>query len=658
MEGKFNMKYLSSSEIISVILEYMNENIYDYAIMIDGAWGSGKTFFIKNILIPEIDKTDKRKSIYTSLYGLKDANEISNHLLSAITEKRIGKKLAPAIGTLTKVALEGLGTLLGSEKIKESELQNILSPFLDYSEHYFIFDDLERCSMPVNEALGFINFFVEQNQSKVIIVANESEIGTLERQRNLEIKYLLASQNTIDWPHPEKKDSLFFQTSHKKERIFIDVNELRRRNEYLFNENEVYIKIKEKLIGKTIFYKPELNNIVPAIIEKCLISNDESKIIALSNVSAIIDIFNSKDEANIRTLQYALLFFSKTCSLMSKQKSNFDEQIYIETMTEVLLSITRVSLAYKSGVLNYNWGEESEYGKITFDEVLFMRNYFISFKFIHDFIYFAEYDEDRVMIVLSNYMEEKRKSNEYENDPYNYLACYWEMEDDEVNNLIIQIFENLKNHKYHNSLYRRIISLLYVLKSLHIESIPVGCFVSVIQTYIMNGESIQDFREAHISNDNPLFNDYIVCVENLKSIENNFKKDAMLQNINSIFDMEAGWGRKFLEHCHASKQEASLEKGFFCHVNIDNCFETILMSSVKDISDFRRSLASFYNFTNIADYFRADIDNFTALKGFLEKTTFSGKMLNYNISLLLIDIKSILQRLGYIEKHEESTDNL
>src|SRR5690606_22201504 len=40
----------------------------------------------------------------------------------------------------------------------------------------FIFDDLERCDLPINRVLGYINEFVEHEDRKVIIIANEKEI--------------------------------------------------------------------------------------------------------------------------------------------------------------------------------------------------------------------------------------------------------------------------------------------------------------------------------------------------------------------------------------------------------------------------------------------------------------------------------------------------
>ena len=45
-----NERFLSDSEIIEVVKEYLNSNIYNYAVMIDGEWGSGKTYFIKKYL--------------------------------------------------------------------------------------------------------------------------------------------------------------------------------------------------------------------------------------------------------------------------------------------------------------------------------------------------------------------------------------------------------------------------------------------------------------------------------------------------------------------------------------------------------------------------------------------------------------------------------
>ena len=55
-------QYLSDTEIIEVIKSYIAEKLYNYAVMIDGEWGSGKTYFVKEILIPKLKDWEKEKS--------------------------------------------------------------------------------------------------------------------------------------------------------------------------------------------------------------------------------------------------------------------------------------------------------------------------------------------------------------------------------------------------------------------------------------------------------------------------------------------------------------------------------------------------------------------------------------------------------------------
>lgn len=46
----------SQQEIISGIKVYINEYCSDYAVMLNGSWGSGKTYFVKNELIPVLEE--------------------------------------------------------------------------------------------------------------------------------------------------------------------------------------------------------------------------------------------------------------------------------------------------------------------------------------------------------------------------------------------------------------------------------------------------------------------------------------------------------------------------------------------------------------------------------------------------------------------------
>ena len=80
---------MNHQEMFNTIDAFINNHFYQYAIMINGEWGSGKTYFIKNELIPHLknkkykdtDGIEKEKDLnYISLYGIKETSDISNIL--------------------------------------------------------------------------------------------------------------------------------------------------------------------------------------------------------------------------------------------------------------------------------------------------------------------------------------------------------------------------------------------------------------------------------------------------------------------------------------------------------------------------------------------------------------------------------------------------
>ena len=42
-------QYVSEETILKEIMYYIDTDFYNYAVMIDGAWGSGKTYFVKHV---------------------------------------------------------------------------------------------------------------------------------------------------------------------------------------------------------------------------------------------------------------------------------------------------------------------------------------------------------------------------------------------------------------------------------------------------------------------------------------------------------------------------------------------------------------------------------------------------------------------------------
>ena len=63
------------------------------ALMITGNWGCGKTFFIKNTVIPSVKGSLGKNIIMVSLFGITDLSEIPERILYAYWDE-FGKEHA------------------------------------------------------------------------------------------------------------------------------------------------------------------------------------------------------------------------------------------------------------------------------------------------------------------------------------------------------------------------------------------------------------------------------------------------------------------------------------------------------------------------------------------------------------------------------------
>lgn len=177
------------------IWDYLNEYVLNpdpqYAVFINGKWGCGKTFFVKN-WITYYDGLSAQKdrtlhSIYVSLYGLKQTSQITdaiNRELYPMLHGRAAKIGKSILKVVSKIALHtdldinqngtddiGLDLSLDALSFLKSDDDDIKSDKL------IVFDDLERCLIPIKELLGYINYFVEQCHAHVIVVGDEPKLG-------------------------------------------------------------------------------------------------------------------------------------------------------------------------------------------------------------------------------------------------------------------------------------------------------------------------------------------------------------------------------------------------------------------------------------------------------------------------------------------------
>ena len=79
---------MNRDEIIQAVQNYIRNDNAKYALLINGAWGSGKTFLYENYLADaisdiEIGKNERKSNIYISLYGVSSIEVLSKQLLTS-----------------------------------------------------------------------------------------------------------------------------------------------------------------------------------------------------------------------------------------------------------------------------------------------------------------------------------------------------------------------------------------------------------------------------------------------------------------------------------------------------------------------------------------------------------------------------------------------
>jgi len=236
-----------------------------YAIMLKGAWGSGKTWFAKKAI--QKLRENNGKELYISLYGINSfaaiEEEFFKQLHPILSSKGIGlagKVLKGVIKGTIKIDLDEKPIGNASIAVPDIQLPDYLT---NTTGLVLIFDDLERCSIPINDLLGYINHFVEHQDYKVIIIANEDEI-----------LLGLGEDNT---------------------------------------RSKQYTKIKEKLIGKTFQIQADLDS---AINEFSANLPPEIKSILVKNHDTIKQIYNQSKFNNLRHLKQAFWDFSRLYNIL------------------------------------------------------------------------------------------------------------------------------------------------------------------------------------------------------------------------------------------------------------------------------------------------------------------------------------------------------
>lgn len=350
-----------NDRIISYLDYYINpSNTFDFAVLLTGSWGSGKTWFIQQYISDQnkedpviaeypfllrrvygffnwferqklinmgksCDMQEKSKIFYISLYGARSISEVEERMVISIAQKidtgfnsEPFKYLYQAIAELAK----------GVRRVKLSNLLPV-SYFLqnNLAKSILIFDDLERCDIDCNDLFGFINSFLEQENSKVILIANEGRIDE-ERKK----KYDVVKEKLVGKTFVISSD---FNVVYDN---FVDILEDQVAKQALLLEK-----------NRTLIF--ELFQESRRFQEYDLVLNSTGKLMAMriskDSKSHLYDLIDKYNNLNLRTLRQIVMDFEKIVISLPEIIEN-----KAELLEDILKTLTIFSIETRAGEIS------------------------------------------------------------------------------------------------------------------------------------------------------------------------------------------------------------------------------------------------------------------------------------------------------------------
>lgn len=280
------------------ILTYIGKEKTNYAMMISGEWGTGKTHLLQNKIMPAIslaslpNSDNKYRPVYVSLSGISTTERLKELMFESINLKPQKKE------TQLEFEIAQFDNQKSENDFKPKSLipENIV----------FCFDDLERAHPPfIEELFSYINTYIEHSGNKVLFVADKKKLQ----------EYLGNKFTTI------------------KEKYI-------RRS---FDLDTTY----DVIFNKYVISEPDKNDSTTSEDDKTSFKLEHSDRVLIEKT------FITGQCKNLRTLQFTIDSLEEILQAFDSVKGNINEE-YHTTLRELIVFYTSfVSLEYKKGVPYY-----------------------------------------------------------------------------------------------------------------------------------------------------------------------------------------------------------------------------------------------------------------------------------------------------------------
>jgi len=563
-------------EIEQIVTDYLNSENTDYAIMINGDWGCGKTYFIKKSLFGKISlinsfAKDKKGNVlkyvplYISLYGISDKDDIL---------QKIQLELNPWMKSKPWLFLKtGANKITSFFKVAvtDSDVKNFLSIF-DIKKNKVIFlDDLERIDylrLSSSSVLGQINDLTEHEKLKIIIVCNSS----------------------------------------KAEGVFNEINEktIRFSCKYEAVLNDIYDNIIIDYTGSYFDFLKEKKQLVIKIFQTAKYKN-------LRTLKFILDIFKkiynhvNKGENRDEILKRFLFF---TCLYSIEYKIGANSELDLNS----LKNIGPYSLIdFDFDILTPDMPENQLEKEPTYSH-LFSKKYseiiesFFYCQEIADYIHNGYLNEEKLTIVISGINKDiKLKEGTDEEKIIKKIKNWRDLTDDEFNTLIVKILTKIDNGEFTLIAYPVIFA-----EFLQFEFYKIHGFVvsqEIIDRFKMGIDKSKEnhkYLEAFLykiptwdDRDTTPAKDKYQQISNYANNANKFTLGKEHENISEkiVLNLEQNKGKELLDIIVDSQ---NLNSPLFASINVDSFFNLLQNVNNQTLNDFNQAIFRRYSDSDIS----------------------------------------------------------
>lgn len=574
---------MNKEKIKEAVKVYLNEENSDYAIMLNGKWGCGKTYFVKNDLIDHIQKQDNREVIYISLFGITTIDELYNnislHLVNIKANEYAQRKRAEI---KTDVEIKKINTsesnsisfwagmlnksfnLLPKSKTLKKLTSDINSNVINFNKYVFIFDDLERNSLGYGKLLGFFDKIADQNNLKAILVCDENKI-----------------------------------------------------------KNKHYKKFKEKVVGLTVEYNSNMDSEFDNIVE-CYVKDQQCKKCLYEYKYHLLGIFKNANSCNLRTLIFICKRFVEMYVYTIKiyDKYDTDANNKANFLYEFISAIIGSSILIKEQ--NKKNEFKDNYNVLSFvNENQSTSSAYIAYKFIDDYLAYYYYDET----IISKVIKEFTGKAELERAGIvGLINSIYNIDDDEVAvKELNKVLEEVEENKFNINIYPKILDDIFILTKTLMNDDKIRELKETIKSNTL--ERIAEFSsfswttfEYHDSEAKEFKNE---LYKYLKEEKIKFDSSEWL----SIFENDSYFVEKFGAYMQKNEGNFGFEGRNMTLIGAEKVFERVKVLNIQQLKVFWNYLEMVFarNVSNLRDLHADDKEFFRELKEKIESELLTEK---------------------------------